>query len=45
MPGLDVSLGVYNLFDSHYEMLINSDRFELLKMNGREYRLKLQLTF
>lgn len=45
MRGLDVSFGVYNLFDSHYEMLINSDRFDLLQMNGREFRLKLQLTF
>jgi iron complex outermembrane receptor protein len=45
MRGLDVSFGVYNLFDSHYEMLINSDRFDLLQMNGREFRLKLQMTF
>ncbi|MDT4291404.1 TonB-dependent receptor [Methylomonas sp. MO1] len=45
LRGLDVSFGVYNLFDSHYEMLINSDRFDLLQMNGREFRLKLQLTF
>jgi iron complex outermembrane receptor protein len=45
LHGLDVLLGVYNLFDSHYEMLVNSDRYDLLHMNGREFRLKLQLTY
>ncbi|MDD5112554.1 MAG: TonB-dependent receptor [Methylobacter sp.] len=44
MQGLDVSLGVYNLLDSHYQMLgggVNN----ILLMNGREFRVKLQVTF
>ena len=47
--GLDVSLGVYNLLDSHYRMLggsgLNDIRSDQLPMNGREFRIKLQLTF
>ncbi|AEF99929.1 TonB-dependent receptor plug domain-containing protein [Methylomonas methanica] len=48
-PGLDVSLGAYNLFDSHYQMLggtgINDISQNILRMNGREFRLKIQLTY
>lgn len=43
--GLDTSLGVYNVFDSHYQMLGVSDTLNILRMNGREFRLKLQMTF
>jgi outer membrane receptor for ferrienterochelin and colicins len=48
-PGLDVSVGAYNLFDSHYQMLggtgPNDITQNILRMNGREFRIKLQLTF
>ena len=49
LKGLDVSLGVYNLLDTHYRMLggsgLNDVRPDQLPMNGRELRLKLLLTF
>lgn len=49
LPGLDVSLGAYNLFDSHYQMLGGTGWTNIsqnvLRMNGREFRLKLQFTF
>lgn len=48
-PGLDVSLGAYNLFDSHYQMLggtgTNDISQNILRMNGREFRLKIQFTY
>lgn len=48
-PGLDVSLGAYNLFDSHYQMLggtgPNDISQNILRMNGREFRLKIQFTY
>lgn len=48
-PGLDVLFGVYNLFDTHYQMLGGTGPADItqkvLPMNGREFRLKLQLTF
>ncbi len=49
VPGLDVSLGAYNLFDSHYQMLGGTGPADItqkvIPMNGREFRLKLQVTF
>ena len=49
LPGLDVSLGVYNLFGTHYQMLGGTGPADItqktIPMNGREFRLKLQLTF
>ena len=42
--GLDTSFGVYNLFDSHYQML-GAGVNDTIPMNGREFRLKFQLTF
>jgi iron complex outermembrane receptor protein len=44
MHGLDMLFGVYNLFDSHYPML-GAGVNNTIPMNGREFRLKLQLTF
>lgn len=48
-PGLDVSVGAYNLFDSRYPMPggtgPNDITQNILRMNGREFRIKLQLTF
>ncbi|MCQ8106010.1 TonB-dependent receptor [Methylomonas sp. SURF-2] len=48
-PGLDVSVGAYNLFDSHYQMLggtgPNDIAQNILRMNGREFRLNLQFTY
>lgn len=48
-PGLDVLFGVYNLFDSHYQMIGGTGPADIaqnvLRMNGREFRIKLQLTF
>lgn len=43
IENVDLLFGVYNLFDSRYEMLGNGVH-EILPMNGREFRLKLQLT-
>ncbi|WNB74157.1 TonB-dependent receptor plug domain-containing protein [Methylomonas koyamae] len=43
--GLDTSLGIYNLFDIHPQMPGVSDQVDIIRMNGRELRLKLQLTF
>ncbi|MDD2724268.1 MAG: hypothetical protein PHH59_09645 [Methylovulum sp.] len=43
--GLDVSLGVYDLLDSRYETLGGYGIHNTLKMNGREFRLKLVFTF
>lgn len=43
-PGMDLAFGVYNVFDSHYQML-GLGVHDTLPMNGREFRLKLQLTF
>ncbi|NOS88919.1 MAG: TonB-dependent receptor, partial [Methylococcaceae bacterium] len=49
VQGLDVSVGVYNLLNTHYEMLGGSGAADvpqnILRMNGREYRLKLQITY
>ncbi len=48
-PGLQASVGVYNLLDNHYEMLGGAGFYDIipdkLPMNGREFRLKLQFTF
>jgi len=44
MQNVDLLFGVYNLFDSRYEML-GDGVHDILPMNGREYRLRLQLTF
>lgn len=47
--GLFTSIGVYNVLDNQYQMLggtgPNDVTQNLLPMNGREFRLKLQLTF
>lgn len=50
IPGFDISFGVYNLFDSHYQLLggngTDADlRQDTLKMNGRELRFKVVLEF
>jgi iron complex outermembrane receptor protein len=45
IKGLDLSFGVYNLFDSHYEMLGAGINNNILPMNGREFRFKLLFTF
>ena len=45
IKGLDLSFGVYNLFDSHYEMLGAGINNNVLPMNGREFRFKLLFTF
>jgi outer membrane receptor for ferrienterochelin and colicins len=50
IPGLDLSFGVYNLFNTHYQMVggdgsDNDLRQNILKMNGRELRLKAVLEF
>lgn len=49
LPGLDVSIGVYNLFGTHYQMLGGTGPADIaqktIPMNGREFRVKLQLTF
>ncbi len=44
LEGLDLSLGVYNLLDDHYQM-IGGGSNNILLMNGREFRFKLQVTF
>ena len=43
--GLDTSFGIYNLFDVHPQMPGVSEQVDLIRMNGRELRLKFQLTF
>jgi iron complex outermembrane receptor protein len=47
--GLDASIGVYNLFDTHYQMPGGTGPADItqkvIPMNGREFRLKLQVTF
>ncbi|MGZ5007756.1 MAG: TonB-dependent receptor plug domain-containing protein [Methylobacter sp.] len=49
MRGLNVSFGIYNLFSTHYQMLGGTGPSDItqniLPMNGREFRLKLQVTF
>lgn len=45
IPKTDISFGVYNVFDSHYEMLGPDQRANVLKMNGREFRLKVETRF
>ncbi len=49
IPGLDISAGAYNLFDTHYEMYGGTGPADItqnvIPMNGREFRLKLQWTF
>lgn len=44
LQGTDLSLGVYNLLDNHYQML-GGGAHNILLMNGRELRFKLQVTF
>ena len=48
-PGLDVSIGVYDLFNTYYQMIGGTGPADItqkiIPMNGREFRLKLQLTF
>ncbi|MCX7087540.1 MAG: TonB-dependent receptor [Methylococcales bacterium] len=47
--GLDISFGVYNLFDTHYQLLGGTGTADIaqniLPMNGRELRLKIQITY
>lgn len=49
MPGMFASASVYNLLDTHFQMLGGGGPNDLvqntLQMNGREFRLKLQFTF
>jgi outer membrane receptor for ferrienterochelin and colicins len=50
IPGLDLSFGVYNLFDNRYQMVGGDDsdndlRQDILKMNGREFRFKAVFEF
>ncbi|TAN66544.1 MAG: TonB-dependent receptor [Methylobacter sp.] len=49
MRGLVVSFGVYDLFDTRAQMLGGTGPADItqniLPMNGREFRLKLQVTF
>ncbi|MGR8931125.1 MAG: TonB-dependent receptor plug domain-containing protein [Gammaproteobacteria bacterium] len=49
IPGVDISIGAYNLFDSHYQMLGGTGPADItqniLRMNGRQFRLKMQITF
>ena len=49
MRGLTVSFGIYNLLGSHYQMLGGTGPADItqniLPMNGREFRLKLQVAF
>ena len=48
-PGLDVSFGIFNLLDTHYQMLGGTGPADItqkvIPMNGREFRLKFQVTF
>jgi len=48
-PGLDVLFGLYNLFDTRYPMPGGTGPADItqntLPMNGREFRVKLQVTF
>lgn len=44
-PGVDTSFGLYNLLDNHYQVPSNDTNLNMLRMNGREIRFKLQLTF
>jgi iron complex outermembrane receptor protein len=44
VKGLVLSFGVYNLLDDHYQVL-GSGVNNILLMNGREFRLKMQLDF
>ena len=47
--GLDLSFGIYNVLDSHYPMVGGTGASDLtsnvVPMNGREFRLRLQLTY
>lgn len=49
MRGLSASFGIYNLLGTHYQMLGGTGPADIsqniLPMNGREFRLKLQVTF
>jgi len=49
LRGLIVSFGVYNLFNTHNQMLGGTGPADItqniLPMNGREFRLKLQVTY
>jgi iron complex outermembrane receptor protein len=46
MTGLDAALGVYNVFDTHAEMVAGSDFLQdVIPMNGRSIQLRLQFTF
>jgi outer membrane receptor for ferrienterochelin and colicins len=45
IKGLDVSVGVYNLLDTRPQMLGDGGNFDVLKMNGREFRLKFWFDF
>jgi iron complex outermembrane receptor protein len=44
IKGVDVSMAVYNLLDNHYQVLGNEFN-NTLSMNGREFRLKLLLSY
>ncbi len=46
MTGLDAALGVYNVFDTHAQMVAGSDFAQsVIPMNGRSVQLRLQFTF
>lgn len=49
LPGLDVSIGVYDLLGTRYQMLGGTGPADIaqktIPMNGREFRLKFQFTF
>lgn len=49
VKGLDVSFAIYNLLDSHYQMIGGTGPADItqniLPMNGREFRFKMQITF
>jgi iron complex outermembrane receptor protein len=49
LPGLDVSIGVYDLLGARYQMLGGTGPADIaqktIPMNGREFRLKFQLSF
>ncbi|MEQ1635451.1 MAG: TonB-dependent receptor [Methylococcales bacterium] len=49
VKGLDVSFAIYNLLDSHYQMIGGTGPADItqniLPMNGREFRFKIQITF
>ena len=46
LRGAEISFAVYNLLDTHYQMLGGGDLHpDILRMNGREFRLKIVFTY